>query len=1073
MCGVVGAGGLREWGKGELSGARSSTIVEIHRRHITLWGDLALISRSIQVDRYLSIACFPLLFFLSRVRLSSGIAKGLAGLLLFGGGLSVIAQTAPAGVAGRAVEISVANFVERSWLVDEGLPHNVVNRVVQGGAGYLWIATGAGLTRFDGRDFKLLPLPFRPAGGNTNIRDLAVEGPSSLLMLPASGGVVRYREGVFEKDPVSAQVEGRSLVDLFVEPDGVVWLGAENDTVMRWDGVKLITFGAKDGLNRRGNRFSFARDRDGRVWVAGGDFVGSYRDGHLEPLLPGPWNSAVIAPARSGGIWISTFERLLKWEDGKLTVVADTPDWPVARGTVNYLFEDRSGGLWMATRRDGLFRLAAGKISRVSTAIPMIVSVGEDREGNVWVSTEGGGIERLRPKEFVLLDHAAGLGEDVSTSVCVDAQGAIWCANRNGGLVRCHDGTAETIAASAVGTEFFAISTCWDRDNHVWVAMAGGLFRVPVTPPYDLEKMSPEIGLARVLFCARSGDMWVGAGNGGLGFFHDGKYTEISPAHGSAEQRVAAIAEAPDGGIWIASRAGVLSEYRDGKLVPQLSHDSTATGSIHTLLFDRAGALWIGTPEGLSLMKEGKLARLTKADGLPDDYIDQIAEDDRERLWIGSRSGLYCVSIAQLKARAAGRGPPVIGTKFGKDEGLVGATSISGEQPGTSKSTDGHLWFTTHRGIIGFDPARLTEVRPSPSVIIDEIRIDGRVTDRTVIIPPGDHRLDFHFVALNFSAPERVRVRHQLVGIDRDWIETVNEHVATYPQLPPGHYQMRVIACNQDGVWSDQPAVIDVVATAAWWQTIWWRVAILIGSAGLIVWLARLWSHRRLQNRLEQLERENALERERARIARDLHDELGGSLTQIRLLAERIKRHTAQPEFKDFAGQLAWRARRLGGELESIIWTVSPKNNTWDRLALFISQYALKFFRETEISCSVSGSDRISSERLRPEEQHNLLAVTKEALNNILKHSHAKNAIVEMSEVDGDFLLRIHDDGLGFDPARRELTTCNGLNNMRARLREIGGEIRVDTTPGLGTTITVRHRMNAPRITTRPLQSVI
>ncbi|MEO6994354.1 MAG: two-component regulator propeller domain-containing protein [Lacunisphaera sp.] len=992
---------------------------------------------------------------------------------LLAGNLCANADNLPERAGGRAAKTSAESFVERSWLVEEGLPHNVVNRTVQDGAGYLWIATGAGLTRFDGRDFKLFPLPARPPGGNTNIRDLVVDGPSSLLMLPASGGVVRFRDGLFETLPLPVETKARSLVDLFVEPDGVVWLGAENDIVMRWDGAKMMTFGPKDGLNRRGNRFSFARDGAGRMWVAGGDFVGSYHEGKLEPLLPGPWDSAVIAPARSGGIWISTFERLFKWEQGRLTVVAEAPEWPVARGTAHYLFEDRDGALWIATRREGLFRLAAGKISRVATEIPMIASVGQDREGNIWVSTEGGGVERLRSKEFVLIDRAAGLGEDVSNSVCVDSRGGIWCANLNGGLVRYQDGVAQTIASSAIGTEYFAISVCTDHDDHVWSAMAGALYRVPTEPPYRLEKMSPAIGYARVLFCASSGDMWVGSGNGGLGFFHDGKYTEISPDHRGTDQRITAIAEAPGGGIWIATRTGALEEYRDGKLVPHASSDASEPGEIHALFFDGDGALWVGTPEGLGLMRAGKAVRLTKADGLPDDYIDQIAGDDQGRLWIGSRSGLYCVSIAQLKGRADRHGPPVIGTKFGKDEGLVGATSISGEQPGTAKAADGHLWFATHRGVIGFDPARLIEIRSAPAVMVDEVRIDGRIAKAPITIPPGDHRLDFHFVALNFSAPERVRVRHQLAGMDGDWIETVNEHTATYPRLPPGNYQMRVIACNQDGVWSDTPTVVDVVATAAWWQTVWWRLAVLMGATALIVWLARIWSHRRLRSRLEQLERENALERERARIARDLHDELGGSLTQIRLLAERIKRHTTQPEFKDFAGQLAGRARRLGGELESIIWTVSPKNNTWDRLALFISQYALKFFRETEINCNVSGADRISAQPLRPEEQHNLLAVTKEALNNILKHSHAAAATVEMSEVEGDFVLRIHDDGIGFDPARREITTCNGLNNMRARLREIGGEIRVDTAPDVGTTITVRHGMAAQRIAPAKLPPIL
>ena len=971
------------------------------------------------------------------------------------------AVAASAAVWAPAAENAEPRFVVRSWLVDEGLPHNVVNRLVQDGAGFLWLATGAGLARFDGRDFKLWPLPLRPAGGNMNVRDLALESPTSVLLLPASGGVVRFRERRFENHPASASLADQSLVDLFVEPGGTLWLGTETETVVRWEAGRTTTFGPKDGLNRRGNRFSFALDHDGHVWVAGGDFVGTYRDGHLQPLPGGPWNSAIIAPARSGGVWISTFEQLLKWEDGHLTVVAKGPLWPVARGTVHYLFEDRGGDLWMATRRDGLFRLAAGKLAPVPTATLMITAITEDLEGNLWATTEGGGIERLKPKEFVLIDRPAGLKEDVSTSVCVDAQGAIWCANRNGGLVRYADGRAEVVASSAVGAEFFAISVCVDRENRLWAAMAGGLYRVGIQAPYPLEKIPFAGSPARVLFCARSGDVWVGTGTGSLGYFHEGKYQEVAPNSGGPGKRVSAIAEAPAGGIWVATRDGGLAEYRDGHLIVDQRGAGLPAGSINTLFFDQAGALWVGTPEGLRLFRGNTVSLLTKADGLPDDFIDQIAEDDQGRLWIGSRRGLYCVSLSELKARADGQRPPVIGTTFGKDEGLVGTTSLSGVQPGVGKAADGHLWFVTHRGVVGLDPARLSRARPPPAVLVDEIRIDGRVTAGAINLAPGDHRVDFNFVALNFSAPERVRVRHRLVGMDLDWIETATEHTATYPRLPPGEYQMRVIACNQDGAWSDRPTVVNVSVAAAWWQTAWAQAAALLGAMGLVVWMARSWSHRRLRHRLSQLERENALERERARIARDLHDELGGSLTQIRLLAERIKRHTDQPEFKNFAGQLAQRARQLGGELESIIWTVSPRNNSWERLGFFISQYALKFFRDTSIACSVSGADRIPPRTLRPEEQHNLLAVAKEALNNILKHSQAGHATIELAADNGLFVLRIHDDGVGFDPARRELAACNGLNNMRVRLREIGGEIQIDSVLGQGTTITVRHRMGS------------
>lgn len=917
------------------------------------------------------------------------------------------------------------------------------------------------MTRFDGRNFKAVPEDLQRKGLGFNIRDLTLEPSGTLLLLPANGGVVRYEDGRATIHPVSATVAGKSLVDLYVEPNGALWLGTEDETVLRWREGALETFGPRDGINRRGNRFSFATDRDGKVWVAGGDFVGVYREGKLEPAPGVTGTSVVVAPARSGGIWISTFEHLLKSEAGRVVTIADTPIWPVARGTVHYLFEDRTGALWIATRRDGLFRLAGGKIVRVPTSSHSIKSVNEDREGNIWVSTEGGGIERLRKKSFVLVDHTAGLEEDVSTSVSSDATGALWCANRNGGLVRYFEGKIETVAASPVGTEFFAIATCADRDGHVWVAMRSGVYRVSALPPYEPKKIAA-LSPARVLFCARNGDLWVGSGEGELGYFRGETYCRLKADTGDPSHRVTAIAESRDGGVCIATRDGSLVEYRDDKFVSRLVGMSTATQArINTLLFDQTEALWIGTPEGLLLLRGTDLHKFTRADGLLDDYIDQLIQDEQGQLWIGSRRGLYHLTPSDLIARADTQHGPVSSITFGKDEGLAGTTSFSGEQPGTCKTADGRLWFTTHRGIVGLDTRTPASERSPHPVFIDEVRIDGLEKRGEIRLPPGNHRIDFQFVALNFSVPEKVRVRHQLVGMDVDWVETTSEHSATYARLPPGEYVMKAIACDQDGVWNSNVATLAILAEAAWWQTKWAWIGAFLGFTTAVVAAVRYVSQRRLKLRLEQLERENMLERERARIARDLHDELGGSLTQIRLLAERIKRHNPHPEFKDVAVQLVWRARRLGTELESIIWTVSPKNNTCDRLASFIVRFALKFFRDTAIKCKVSDPEEVPAIPLRPEEQHHLLAVAKEAFNNVLKHSQAAHADVRLECRQGVFRLVIRDDGIGFDPARRDLSACNGLNNMRARIREIGGTIEIESAPGQGTTISVHHRLRS------------
>jgi len=206
------------------------------------------------------------------------------------------------------------------------------------------------------------------------------------------------------------------------------------------------------------------------------------------------------------------------------------------------------------------------------------------------------------------------------------------------------------------------------------------------------------------------------------------------------------------------------------------------------------------------------------------------------------------------------------------------------------------------------------------------------------------------------------------------------------------------------------------------------------------------------------MERVQALERERTRIARDLHDEVGTSLTRIGFMSERLKRHAPSGELRTDLDQLAAQTRRVTADLESIVWTVNPKNQTWDRFALYLSRYAQELFRDTTVRCSVDGDDDIPSSALPPDAQRHLLAVYKEALNNVMKHARASRVEVAMELRDSVFRLQIRDDGVGFDRGLEQDTLRNGLRNMHARMGELGGELKVETGSGAGTCITCAVR---------------
>jgi signal transduction histidine kinase len=341
---------------------------------------------------------------------------------------------------------------------------------------------------------------------------------------------------------------------------------------------------------------------------------------------------------------------------------------------------------------------------------------------------------------------------------------------------------------------------------------------------------------------------------------------------------------------------------------------------------------------------------------------------------------------------------------------------------------------------------------------IDEVLIDQQrhnSTEPRLEIAPSVQQVRFRFAVLNFSHPQHVLLRYQLEGFDRDWIEAGEDRTARYAYLPAGNYRMVAQALDQNGVWASQEVSMLIHVESAWWQSRWFLLCVIALSVAAVASAARVWSVRKYKVRLRRLEEEHALERERARIARNLHDELGGSLTQIGLLADRLRRHRNMEEIEKTLGSLVRRTQGLATDLESIVWTVSPQNNSWDRLAAFASRHARLFFDGTGIECRIEGAESVPALPLAVDAQHEVLAICKEAMNNTLKHSKASRFTMGFAANDGVVEIRIQDNGAGFEPSLQEHSERNGLHNMRARADEMGARIAIESRPGAGTQISL------------------
>jgi signal transduction histidine kinase len=349
----------------------------------------------------------------------------------------------------------------------------------------------------------------------------------------------------------------------------------------------------------------------------------------------------------------------------------------------------------------------------------------------------------------------------------------------------------------------------------------------------------------------------------------------------------------------------------------------------------------------------------------------------------------------------------------------------------------------------------------------------GSVADLPFVsVKPGRGELEFHFTALQFRTPEKCRFKYKLGDIDADWVEAGTHRLAHYNNIYPGSYCFRVVACNHDGVWNEQGASLQFELLPHYWQTWWFRsvsgLAVLSGVGGG----ARYVTQRRMQRKLEILEQRRAVEAERARIAQDIHDELGSSLTRIMMLGERAQEDLARREEAGaHVGKIVSFARSTVQSLDEIVWAVNPENDTLEGLIGYLSQYADQFFEGTNIRCRLEMPGALPPVRLPAEVRHDLFLVVKEALNNAVKHSGATEVRLQVAKQEEFVEISVQDNGCGFkysptgqasslsadgsDRGRRG----HGLPNMRERMARLGGQLAFETTPGEGTRIKLSLRL--------------
>ncbi|HYG09816.1 MAG TPA: triple tyrosine motif-containing protein, partial [Pyrinomonadaceae bacterium] len=465
------------------------------------------------------------------------------------------------------------------------------------------------------------------------------------------------------------------------------------------------------------------------------------------------------------------------------------------------------------------------------------------------------------------------------------------------------------------------------------------------------------------------------------------------------------------------------------------------------------GALWFGTlGGGLARFKDGKFKPVTSAAGLADDTITRVLEDDAGNFWMGSTRGVLRVSLKDLNDYADERARSVTCVVYGKADGLPSIDCSGGTQPAGWRTRAGAMWFPTAQGVAVLDPSRLTRNEVPPPVVIENL-----VVDRSPValadglrLPRGSRAVEFHFTALSFVDPSKVKFRYMLEGFDADWVEAGARRDAFYTNLPPGSYRFRVLAANDDGVWSDAGAMLSFTLPPYFYQTRWFYLVAAMLTAGA------MWGVYQL--RVRQLKHEFvAVLEERNRIARELHDSLAQGFTSISIHLEALSAKMGAPHdaAREHLNQARLLVRSSLAEARRTVRDLRSELLEAGDLAAALSQVAGQLTAGTNVSAqvTVAGASRHLPERV----ESNLLRVGQEALTNAVRHAGARTVRARLEYGDGQVWLRIEDDGQGFDVHTTGAASNGGgfgLRGMRERLIRIGGTLSVESLPGRGTKIT-------------------
>lgn len=931
----------------------------------------------------------------------------------------------------------------RTYSIEDGLSESVVNEMIQDSEGFLWLATGYGLNRFDGINIENY---FEDQGLNSSKVHSLFEDSENRIWIGTEFGVNYWKGDSIYTVPRLSALDNKRVISIYEDSNGELWFGTDGDGAWLFEQEEeLIQYSTSQGF--KNNRIRRIKEgNDGAIWFATRGGLTRLLNGNIRTFTTNdglPENRIRdIVFDTNNKLWIATREGLVSFDESEFTVFDDTQGLSNVR--VQTLVFDNEQRLWLGTE-GGVSVFENNRFNNFTTenglSNNIIYSSTLDREGNLWFGTFGGGANLFLGDYFENHTAEDGLSNDVVTSITESDDGEIWLATYGGGISILKDGDFRTMSLNEGLLDDKVFSLDRDSKGRIWIGMRNGLAYMESG---RLNIFSEEVfpyRKVRQVYEDSKGILWISTYDDGMVRYDGDEFELINTEDGLADNTVLGTVEGKDGSMWIATYGGV-SRYYLGEVESFSIQEGLPNNAVMMVIRDSKDRIWASTFGGIAWFDGLKFQSITTEDGLPNRVCYFIKQSKNGAFWVGTNNGVVKFDADKYLSEIPSEREQAF-QLITKEQGLVSDEMNLGA---VYEDSNDHLWFGTVEGVSHFFPDKYKGNPLSPKVKIDRVLTSGRSNQNSkhFNLEYDQNYVEINYSGINFTAPNQVVYEYRMSGVDPTWQRTMSRTVK-YPSLPSGEYTFSVHARNTNGTWSDEKTEISFSVKAPYWMQ-WWFILFVILIMTGIIWL--FYNYYRARKLID-------IERIRVRIASDLHDDVGASLTEVALQSDFLQASKIDPEFKQSLEQIGKQCRRIVTSLDDIVWSIDARNDTLGDLTDRMQDYILNVLEPKNFYVEYDFEDLKMENKLAVPIKENLYLIFKEAVNNISKYSNGDKVTLKMNTINGDFKFTIHDNGTSGRGAKK---TGHGLRNMDMRAKRIGADIDVSTKNGF--TVVVSGELN-------------